>query len=96
MIFNVSSIFLPFIFTGFASTMSTAAIGFISIIDYRQKNKWRNCKMIDNTCVMCGHVIPEGRQVCPNCEKIVLNGEVNYRKNKLSTIIKKVLKQFLL
>ena len=52
--------------------------------------------MIDNTCVMCGHVIPEGRQVCPNCEKIVLNGEVNYRKNKLSTIIKKVLKQFLL
>lgn len=22
----------------------------------------------DNTCVMCGAVIPEGRQVCPDCE----------------------------
>lgn len=21
-----------------------------------------------NTCVCCGEVIPEGRQVCPNCE----------------------------
>ena len=21
-----------------------------------------------NTCVCCGAVIPEGRQVCPNCE----------------------------
>lgn len=24
--------------------------------------------MIDNTCVMCGDIIPEGRQVCPICE----------------------------
>lgn len=23
----------------------------------------------DNRCVCCGVVIPEGRQVCPNCEK---------------------------
>ena len=23
--------------------------------------------MADN-CIMCGKVIPEGRQVCPNCE----------------------------
>ena len=23
----------------------------------------------DDTCVMCGRVIPEGRQVCPVCEK---------------------------
>ncbi len=22
-------------------------------------------------CVMCGEVIPEGRQVCPNCEREV-------------------------
>ena len=22
----------------------------------------------DNTCVMCGAIIPEGRQVCPDCE----------------------------
>lgn len=24
--------------------------------------------MADNECVFCGDVIPEGRQVCPNCE----------------------------
>lgn len=23
----------------------------------------------DNRCVCCGEIIPEGRQVCPNCEK---------------------------
>ena len=22
----------------------------------------------DNMCVCCGEIIPEGRQVCPNCE----------------------------
>ena len=21
------------------------------------------------TCVVCGEIIPEGRQICPNCEK---------------------------
>lgn len=21
------------------------------------------------TCVVCGAIIPEGRQICPNCEK---------------------------
>ena len=25
----------------------------------------------NNTCVCCGEVIPEGRMVCVNCEKIV-------------------------
>lgn len=25
----------------------------------------------DNRCVCCGEVIPEGRQVCPDCEKAV-------------------------
>ena len=25
--------------------------------------------MNDNRCVWCGRVIPEGRQVCPICEK---------------------------
>ena len=25
--------------------------------------------MNDNRCVCCGRVIPEGRQVCPICEK---------------------------
>lgn len=24
---------------------------------------------MDNLCIVCGAVIPEGRQVCPNCEK---------------------------
>ena len=23
---------------------------------------------MDNTCIACGAVIPEGRQICPNCE----------------------------
>lgn len=25
----------------------------------------------ENTCVCCGEVIPEGRQVCPRCEELV-------------------------
>lgn len=25
----------------------------------------------ENTCVFCGEVIPEGRQVCPRCEELV-------------------------
>ena len=25
--------------------------------------------MNDNTCICCGEPIPEGRQVCPKCEK---------------------------
>lgn len=25
--------------------------------------------MDDNRCVICGAVIPEGRQVCPECEE---------------------------
>lgn len=25
---------------------------------------------MDNRCVSCGEIIPEGRMVCPNCEKI--------------------------
>ena len=25
-------------------------------------------KTPDNLCVICGNVIPEGRQACPNCE----------------------------
>lgn len=24
---------------------------------------------MDNTCVMCGEIIPEGRLVCPQCER---------------------------
>jgi ribosome modulation factor len=28
-------------------------------------------KAPDNLCVICGNVIPEGRQACPNCEAAV-------------------------
>ena len=27
--------------------------------------------MTDNRCVCCGEIIPEGRMVCPICEKAV-------------------------
>lgn len=23
---------------------------------------------MENTCIFCGEVIPEGRMLCPNCE----------------------------
>lgn len=47
-------------------------------------NNWgcRSCdiymenKMNDNKCVMCGDIIPEGRQVCPKCENTVIKNEV--------------------
>lgn len=29
---------------------------------------------MDERCVCCGEIIPEGRQVCPNCEKKMGNG----------------------
>ena len=28
-----------------------------------------NAKPADNRCVCCGEIIPEGKQVCPMCEK---------------------------
>lgn len=31
--------------------------------------------MDEERCVMCGDVIPEGRQVCTNCEKQVVTKE---------------------
>lgn len=30
---------------------------------------------MDNRCVICGIEIPEGRQVCENCEKEVENAK---------------------
>ena len=24
---------------------------------------------MENRCVVCGAIIPEGREICPNCEK---------------------------
>ena len=31
--------------------------------------------MSDNRCVCCGEIIPEGQQVCMNCQKKAENGE---------------------
>ena len=33
--------------------------------------------MNDNRCIFCGEIIPEGRQVCPECERKALNGKLN-------------------
>ena len=32
----------------------------------------------DNTCICCGAVIPEGRQVCPQCEQEIREKGLNY------------------
>jgi RNA polymerase subunit RPABC4/transcription elongation factor Spt4 len=34
---------------------------------------------MENRCVVCGAVIPEGRQICPICEK----GEATWKNGKL-------------
>lgn len=28
---------------------------------------------MENRCIFCNDIIPEGRQFCPNCEKSILN-----------------------
>ena len=28
---------------------------------------------MDNTCICCGAIIPEGRQICPQCEDDLAN-----------------------
>lgn len=33
--------------------------------------------MNENRCIFCGEIIPEGRQVCPECERKALNGKLN-------------------
>ena len=39
-------------------------------------NKCKYDTEIDtNVCVTCGEIVPEGRQVCPNCEKGVSDNE---------------------
>lgn len=30
---------------------------------------------MENRCVCCGNIIPEGRQVCPNCEEQQKTGQ---------------------
>lgn len=33
---------------------------------------------MDNFCVCCGAVVPEGRMVCPMCEMDAYDGAVTY------------------
>lgn len=35
---------------------------------------------MDNRCVCCGEIIPEGRMVCPNCERGTKRGTFEDRK----------------
>lgn len=35
---------------------------------------------MDNTCVCCDAIIPEGRMVCPNCESAFVDN-VEFRKD---------------
>jgi hypothetical protein len=56
-------------------------------LDGRNREKYRRLRThfmvvirMDNRCVVCGEVIPEGRQVCPICEadvsgRPIKNGE---------------------
>ena len=31
----------------------------------------KEVRRMDNRCIFCGEIIPEGRQVCPMCEKLL-------------------------
>lgn len=37
--------------------------------------------MMENRCVCCGEIIPEGRMVCPKCENFATNICESYRSN---------------
>ena len=36
---------------------------------------------MDNRCIICGEIIPEGREVCPNCEAGHTPKAENEKKN---------------
>lgn len=48
---------------------------------------------MDNTCVCCGEIIPEGRMVCPNCEEGFINS-VEFRKDYGLPILKKEFNEY--
>ncbi len=48
---------------------SIAYIGNGDIITIRRGAKILWAEGCDNRCVCCGAIIPEGRQVCPKCER---------------------------
>ena len=37
---------------------------------------------MDNTCICCGEIIPEGKQICPRCEYTLKNYKPNGVKTK--------------
>ena len=41
---------------------------------------------IDNVCVCCGDIIPEGMQVCPNCMREEINHPYRYAGGKFECI----------
>ena len=41
---------------------------------------------MDNTCLVCGTIIPEGRQVCPNCDSDPVNRPAHYTDGKIEVI----------
>lgn len=43
--------------------------------------------MSTDNCVMCGDIIPEGRQVCPNCETKITGEKPNICLSCLAAVI---------
>jgi flagellar biosynthesis/type III secretory pathway protein FliH len=46
----------------------------------------------DNLCVICGNVIPEGRQACPNCEAQV-DASANRIMSKVNDEVEQAFRQ---
>lgn len=46
-------------------------------------------KQMENKCVVCGDIIPEGRQVCFNCEKKTVDKSFKTVKKILWSYIQK-------
>ena len=40
----------------------------------------------NNCCVVCGDIIPEGRQICPKCESDSVNHPKHYTDGKIEVI----------
>lgn len=49
-------------------------------------------KTADNLCVICGNVIPEGRQACPNCEAQV-DASANKIMSKVNDEVEQAFRQ---
>ena len=41
---------------------------------------------MNNKCVTCGEIIPEGRQICPKCESDSVNHPNHYNGGKIEVI----------